>query len=83
MEDIIQEAPVEEETGDAVSEEDIAQLAQRLLDSGMSADEVMAVFEKAVKAGDLPPEALDVATKVIGEDEDEGKRLFGLDEQDK
>lgn len=83
MEENIQEAPVEKEAGDAVSEEDIAQLVQRLLDSGMGADEVKAIFERAVEAGDLPPEALDVAAKVIGEDEDEGKRLFGLDEQEK
>lgn len=83
MEENIQEAPAEEEAGSAVSEEDIARLAQRLLDSGMNADEVTAIFERAVKAGDLPPEALDVAAKVIGEDEDEGKRLFGLDEQER
>lgn len=77
-EELNQEAVAEEEQG--LDEEKIAAIIQDLLDQGASAEQVLEIIAQAVESGDLPPEAQQVAEQVLAADEEEGRRLFGLDE---
>lgn len=77
-EEIRQEAAQEEEAG--LDEEKIAAIIQDLLDQGASPEQVLDIISQAVESGDLPPEAAEIAEKVLEADEEEGKRLFGLEE---
>lgn len=76
-EEEIKEAPREEAR--QIDSDAIAQLVQALLDQGASPEEVLGVVEQAVQGGDLPAEAIDIAKQLLEADEQEGRRLFGLE----
>lgn len=79
-EENITPAVEETEQEGGIDAEAIAEAIQGLLDNGLSAEQVLDVVGKAVEGGDLPPEAIEIAKKLLEADEEEGKRLFGLEE---
>lgn len=76
----LQEAPATEEE-QAIDANAIANIIQGLLDQGLSAEQVLAIVEKAVQGGDLPEEAIEIAQQVLEQDEAKADELFGLQKQ--
>lgn len=58
-----------------------ADAIQGLLDQGASHEQVLEMVEGWIENGELPPEAEEVAKKVLEADEREADRLFGLEEE--
>lgn len=66
-----------------ITADDLAAIIQGLLDQGLSAEQVLQVIGKAVEAGELPEEALEIAEKLIDEDDRKGAELFGVPTEEK
>lgn len=80
-EEELNQAPATEEEAPAEFDADkLAAAIQEMLDAGASPEQVMEIVGQAVEEGSLPPEAMDIAKEILGADEEEGRRLFGLDE---
>lgn len=77
----LQEAPEATEEEQAIDANAIADIIQGLLDQGLSAEQVLAIVEKAVQGGDLPEEAIEIAQQVLEQDEAKADELFGLQKQ--
>lgn len=83
-EEKLAEAPENESEGvRQITADDLAAIIQGLLDQGLSAEQTLQVIGKAVEAGDLPEEALEIAEKLIEEDDRKGAKLFGVPTEEK
>lgn len=61
-----------------VTPDQIAQAVQGMLDEGYTEEEILQEINQAIEDGEIPETALEIAQKLIEEDGEKAKGLFGI-----
>lgn len=61
-----------------VTPDQIAQAVQGMLDEGYTEEEILQEINQAIEDGEIPETALEIAQKLIEEDSEKAKGLFGI-----
>ena len=61
-----------------VTPDQIAQAVQGMLDEGYTEEEILQEINQAIEDGEIPEAALEIAQRLIEEDSEKAKGLFGI-----
>lgn len=61
-----------------ITPDQIAQAVQGMLDEGYTEEEILQEINQAIEDGEIPETALEIAQRLIEEDSEKAKGLFGI-----
>lgn len=61
-----------------ITPDQIAQAVQGMLDEGYTEEEILQEINQAIEDGEIPEAALEIAQRLIEEDSEKAKGLFGI-----